>query len=413
MAEPRTHFLLRPRGIFALLALLIVAAVLFTPEPDIGSGSMRLTTYGADAYAARGVHDVMSRLGWTVERRRGPLRAPLDSTAVYAILDPPMPVSATEVGTLLAAVREGASALVVPTSGSSLADSLGVRQSGEFLSRLPVVEQDEDESGDDAAAAIAEAALDVGTFDRYLRPAPKSEEDTMPAFPRGAETLVSVRTRTRRDTADVTRPAVMALRIGRGRVLAIADASFLRNGVMREGNAAVLAVRMFEWLDSTRTAPVVFDEYHQGFGDADGMLDVMRDALLHTAPGRGFLQLVAAGLLLLLVYGVRPIAPVARRTIERRSPLEHVGALSRAYEQIGATRLATRRLVRGLRRRRPMGVASTLDDGAYLALLRARKPELETDIALLSTALRTPLPAAEWIKIGGAINNIERTIAQT
>jgi hypothetical protein len=413
MAESRTPFLLRPRGIFALLALLIVAAVLFTPEPDIGSGSMRLTTYGADAYAARGIHDVMARLGWKVERRRGLLRAPLDSTAVYAILDPPMPVSATEVGTLLAAVREGASALVVPASGSALADSLGVRQSGEFLSRLPVVEQDDDGSGDDAAAAIAEAALNVGTFDRYLRPVPRSEEDTTPAFPQRAEALVSVHTRTRRDTAETTRPAIMALHIGRGRVLAIADASFLRNGVLRDGDAAVLAVRIFEWLSPDRTAPVVFDEYHQGFGDQDGMLDVVRDALLHTAVGRGFLQLVAAGLLLLLVYGVRPIAPFARRTIERRSPLEHVGALSRAYEQIGATRLATRRLVRGLRRRRPMGVASSLDDDAYLALLRTRKPELEADVALVHSALHTPLPAADWVNVGGAIHNIERTIAQT
>jgi hypothetical protein len=413
MAEPRTPFLLRPRGIFALLALLVLVAVLFTPEPDIGSGSMRLTTFGADAYAARGVHDVMARLGWQVERRRAPLRAPLDTAAVYAILDPPIPVSATEVSALLAAVRSGASALVVPTSGSALADSLGVRQSGAILSQLPVVEHEGHGSEDDAAPAITRAARKLETFDRYLRPVPRSEEDTTPEFPTGAQALVSVRTRARRSTPEEVHPAMMALRVGRGRVLAISDASFLRNGAVREGDAAVLAVRMFEWLDPTRSAPVVFDEYHQGFGQEDSMPIVIRDALLHTAAGRAFLQVAAAGLLLLLVYGVRPIAPTARRTIERRSPLEHVGALSRAYEQIGATRLATRRLVRGLRRRRPMGVASSLDDDAYLALLRARKPQLEADVELVRSALHTPLPAVEWVRVGRAIHNIERTIAQS
>jgi hypothetical protein len=281
------------------------------------------------------------------------------------------------------------------------------------MSRLPVVAPEGGEHEGDAASGIADAARRVGAFNRYLRPVPRSEADTAPAFPRGAAALVQIRTRARRGGGESVQPAMMELRVGRGRVLAVADADFLRNGAVRDGDAAVLAVRIFEWLDPSHAAPVVFDEYHQGFGEQDGMLGVIRDALFHTAPGRTFLQLVAAGLLLLLVYGVRPIAPVARRAIERRSPLEHVGALSRAYEQIGATRLATRRLVRGLRRRRPMGIAGTLDDDAYLALLRTRKPELDADVGLLHAALHTPLPSAEWVYVGGAIQNIERTIAQS
>ena len=142
------------------------------------------------------------------------------------------------------------------------------------------------------------------------------------------------------------------------------------------------------------------------------MPGAIRDALLHTAPGRAFLQLVVAGLILLLVYGVRPIAPVRRRSIERRSPLEHVGALARAYQQAEATRLATQRLVRGLRRRRPLGATGALDDESYLSLVSSRKPELAEDVDRVRAALAKPLPAAEWVVVGGAIDHIERTIAQ-
>jgi hypothetical protein len=142
------------------------------------------------------------------------------------------------------------------------------------------------------------------------------------------------------------------------------------------------------------------------------MPGAIRDALLHTAPGRAFLQLVAAGLILLLVYGVRPIAPLKRRSIERRSPLEHVGALARAYQQTEATRTSTQRLLRGLRRRRPLGATGSLDDESYLSLVSSRKPELAADVDRVRAALARPLPAAEWVAVGAAIDHIERTIAQ-
>ena len=154
------------------------------------------------------------------------------------------------------------------------------------------------------------------------------------------------------------------------------------------------------------------DEYHQGFGVHENMPRAIRDALFHTAPGRVVVQLVAAGLILLLVYGVRPIAPLKRRSVERRSPLEHVGALARAYQQSGATRAGTQRLLRGLRRRRPLGATGALDDESYLSLVISRKPELADEVELVRAALVRPAQASEWVAVGSAIDHIERTIAQ-
>lgn len=399
MAERRAERWLRPRFIFLFVALLLLGTLIFAPAGDLGDYASSLTSYGPRPFGARGIHDVAARLGWRVERRLTPFDSAMGADATYLILNPPIPLSATEVSSLLGAVRSGARALVVPIAGSPLADSLGVHVTGMSAFGLRIVGQpDESASRGDAAAAVATAAEELDNFAFALA--------TDSGFAGDATTLVRVQG----DSTPL--PAVMSLRLGRGSIVALSDPGFLRNANVRDGAAAVFAVRLFEWLDPAHRGPLVFDEYHQGFGSRQSMPRTIRDALVHTAPGRAFLQLVAAGLILLLVYGVRPIAPQRRRTIERRSPLEHVGALARAYQQMEATRLGTRRLLRGLRRRRPLGAAGALDDESYLSLISSRKPELAGDVDRVRAALVTPVPAAEWVAVGGAIDHIERTIAQ-
>ncbi len=394
---------LRPRYVFAALALLVLIAALFTRPAEEGANVARLTTFGTDPAAARGIYEVIGRLGWPVARRRSVFRAPLDSATIYVILAPVLEPSATEVGALLDAVRRGARLVVSPGPGTPLADSLGLQGSPFSTFDLDVVP-----SARGVAPAVERAAKGVGSFRHVLEPVRRSAADTAPVFPAGTLTLVQVR---RGDAPrDPISPTIMARRIGRGVVLAIADPHFLRNRVVRRGPAAVLAVRLLEWLDPSGRTPVVFDEYHQGFGTRDQLVAVVGRAVVRTAPGRGLLHLVVAGIVLLLAIGVRPIAPRPRTRIARRSPLEHVGALSRAYEQIEATRLATARLVRGLRRRHPLGVHAE-DDDQYLAVLGARQPALAADVELLRTALRRPLPATEWVAVGGAIHHIERTLS--
>lgn len=399
MAERRTERWLRPRYIFPLLALIVLATILFTPAAQTGAGAGRLTSYDAQPFGARAIYEVAARLGWRVERGRLPFSAPMSDSATYLLLQPPIELSATEVSALLGAVRAGAGAIVVPIEHTPLADSLGVRQSMVSPYGLRIVGLADGVRPDDSTgAAIARAAAPLGRFDRSLVPAP--------SFLPSSATLVRVR------RGSATHPAVMAVRMGAGRIIVLADPGFLRNAAVRDHDAAVLAIRIFEWLDPEHERPLVFDEYHQGFGAHQSMPRAVRDALLFTPPGRALLQLLAAGLLLLLVYGVRPIAPRTHRAMERRSPLEHVGALSRAYQQVEATRLATSRLLRGLRRRRPLGAAGTMDDEGYLSAVSARKPELAHDVALLRRALARPMPAAEWIAVGDAIDHIERTITQ-
>jgi hypothetical protein len=399
MAERRGTRWLRPRYIFALAALVMVATFLFTPAGDVGAYSSAITTFSARPYGARGVYEVSERLGWQVERRVTSLDTTLDSHATYLILAPPIALTAVEVGSLMRAVRSGAGALVSPAAGTPLADSLGVHRT-ELIAFGAAVVDSADSIGvrTAEAKAIADAAAEAGMFDYALDPDSNMKWS--------ATTMVRV------EDDDEELPAMMSLQVGSGQVVVLADPTYLRNLNARGGASTLFAIRTFEWLDPDRDRPLVFDEYHQGFGERESMPGAIRDALLHTAPGRAFVQLAIAGLLLLLVYGVRPIAPVKRRSIERRSPLEHVGALARAYQQTEATRTSTQRLLRGLRRRRPLGATGTLDDESYLSLLSSRKPELAADVDRVRTALATKLPAEEWVAVGAAIDHIERTIAQ-
>ncbi|MGH7646854.1 MAG: DUF4350 domain-containing protein, partial [Gemmatimonadaceae bacterium] len=113
MADRRLDRWLRPSIVLPVLGALLLAAVLFSPGGDTGGAlDTRLTTFGTNPFGAKAMYDVFKRLGWTVDRRRSAFRAPMDSSATYLVLDPPIDPSATEVSALLDAVRRGATIVV-------------------------------------------------------------------------------------------------------------------------------------------------------------------------------------------------------------------------------------------------------------------------------------------------------------
>src|SRR5690606_14063328 len=126
-------------------------------------------------------------------------------------------------------------------------------------------------------------------------------------------------------------------------------------------------------------------------------------------PGRMLLQIGAAGLLLLVAVGARPVRPRPPTRIERRSPLEHVHALARAYEAVGLVVRAARLLGRGLRRRHG-GHGAPRDEVAYLNALALRHPALAADIATVAAALDRDRTTPDAAAVAAAIHNIERTM---
>jgi hypothetical protein len=106
------------------------------------------------------------------------------------------------------------------------------------------------------------------------------------------------------------------------------------------------------------------------------------------------------------------LVPRATDRIERRSPLEHVDALARAYRAVGATRTATARLVHGVRRRveQSLGGQRGVSDDAFLAWARERAPARATDVDLVRQALEKPVSRRELEVVGQALRRLETSL---
>ncbi|HUF27890.1 MAG TPA: DUF4350 domain-containing protein [Gemmatimonadaceae bacterium] len=389
--------LLAPRVVFTVMAALILLTIVLTPPGEMGEREAHLTSYSVEPWGARGFHDAAARLGWPVERRLTPLRESLDTGAIYVVLAPMVDLTAREVNHLLEAVRGGAGLLFAPPLGSSpLADSLGITGTSYSFRGL------ETDPEPPRASPWAEHFADLydGTARRAVRIRGPLHDDAQ-VFVQGRGAI--------NDTTDA--PVVVGLPFGDGHVAVVADPELMRNDFIRHDRYGVLPIRLLEWLAPGERPPVVFTEYHQGFGRQPSLWRAMRMLLVEMPEGRVLLQLLVALLLLVVAAGTRAIVPRPRRRVERRSPLEHVGALARAYEQVEATRLATRRLVHGLRRRRATGAARALGDESFLAAVAARHPHLAPDVERTLAALERRIPPSELLAVGHSIDHIDRTLA--
>lgn len=417
--------------ILSAVAVLAVIFALFAPQDSSSSGP-NLSSYSVSLNGARGLYDVLQRLGYPVRRRTTSMSAsvsastyastsaPLDSTATYMVLRPSIPLTAVELNSLLAAVRHGATIVVTGDRGA-LNDSLGfkVQPTDRFQTISNTVV-----AGESTERKRPAATLGTGAFGA----------SALMAVPISATIALSSGAHTR-DTAfmwlvdsptygrDERRPApsralVIGRSFGRGHAIAVATGDLISNQLLRDGRPAIAIVRALEWTRGQRAAMggaapvsnIVFDEYHHGFGiHADPMAAVQR-ALVSTPLGRMALQAAVAAIVLIIAVGARPLSPTASREFPRRSPIEHVGALAQAYLQVDARRIGTDRLIQGLRRRHPLGVARSLPHDAYLAALRTQLPSTASDVNVVSAAMaQDSTKQSSFASVGAAVANIERT----
>lgn len=408
-AAPRQPWYVQPRIMLPIVAVVVLVVVLFTPEPSAGGNDQRLTSYSTRAPGVRMLYELAERLGWEVERART-VPLPLDSSSTIAVLAPPIPLRAREVHALLEHVRGGGSLLVVATRGAgSIADSLGLvsEGGGDSLTGPNSSRSCSSEAGTVGALLSG----DVARFAYYT--SLKFKEPPVGVV----DTLLSVRGT--RDKRGSIQPVVLGMALGEGRVVITSATFLLRNDMLRRCSTGldIIAVRSLEYLAATAgdSRQLVFDEYHQGYGQHAGSLPAILAEFAATRAGRVFYQLAGAGLLLLFAFAPRALPPREPPPPDRRSPLEHVDALARAYQQVGARKTATQRLVRGLRRRvhRNAAPSRAQADEQFLVQVEQRHPALRTDVALLRTALQQGASREQWTALPDALDRIEHTLTRT
>ncbi len=402
----------RPATVLPGVAGLALLAALFTPvESGARSGDPRISTLSDGPLGASLLHELAGRLGWTPERR---LRSgiPEDTLAIIAVLDPVLPLRSTEVHALLEHVRAGGRALVVAsTRQDNFLDSLHLKV-GPSGTMLPV---------ESKLRSCATGKVDARYTSLWF-----GDEAYMLTLqwtaPRPGElrTFVSATVESAKDQK-VARPTMVGFDYGAGRMVVSVDGDVFRNDAMRQCALGldVAAVRALEFLRDGGDAPrtrLVFDEYHQAHGAHPGSISAAVLFLGTSPSGRLLAQLALAGLLLLIALAPRTIAPRAETRVERRSPLEQVDALARAYAQVRATRTAAERLVHGARRRCERGLLrdrAPLSDDAWLERVGTRHPALRDDVALLRRALAEPLPPRTFATLGPALHRVEQTLTRS
>jgi hypothetical protein len=431
-----------------VLALIAIAALL-TPEVVGGrSGDDRLTTYSADAQGARLLYELAGRLGWHVERWSAGPEVIADSRTVVAVLDPAVPLGAIETHGLLQRVRAGAGLLYVMSGNSALNDSLHIKRNlfGGIYQPTAAGTADVPTAGasdtvrahrfdSDTSANAAADEDETETPTECAHAAPNGgglamwPDQTVRLWrfqwtrPRPVGTVIFARSvvdRQSRDTS-VARTAVAAagFTLGAGKVVLLSDPDLLRNDVLRACRFGldVVTARMLEFLaaGASRRHRLVFDEYHQGFGTHPGTLRAIVAFLARVPSGHVLLQAMLGGLVLLLALGPRALPPHDVERVERRSPLEHVGALAQAYARVGATRTATMRLLRGVRRRvergaERVGSRTAAESDTHFLEVAGAAPARTEDAALIRRALTAPLNPREFEAVGDALKRLEESL---
>jgi hypothetical protein len=339
--QPRTELALA----LGIVAALGAGAAALGVRRQTAADDPSRSTFVAGPRGARGYAEALERLGVRVERsrqrtRRVGLLTPERGT-LLAVLDPDRWLTRDDAAALAAYRRRG---------GDVLLAGEGARQAMQCYGYSP----DALRRGDSVTAPArgpADGARGPMRVSAVLIPWSWGADTTRsaaeqalgagcaPIRPIGVDTLAA---------ADDRRPVALRLTfdVG-GAALLVSDGGLFANRTLRDTPAGEFALGLVVG----RYRTVRFDEAAHGFG-AGGSLRRALGGWVRSSPwGWVLVQLAAAGVLALLVSGIRfgpPRAAIVRR---RRSPLEHVRALATALAAARGHALAVRLLVQGLRRR--------------------------------------------------------------
>jgi hypothetical protein len=361
-------------GLAVALAVSAVLVALLTPRDawvalDERRSSLRTTRDGVAAWSRS-----LARLDVPVSARFASYTDEEPRGAAIVLLEPLLPLSAAEVGTLLQWVRGGGTLVYSPAFNSVLSDSLGVS-----ASLVEDLEPSADREGSLVPhrwtqGVVGDADVDVWV----LEPDSIRKPEWVPLA-----------------TAGSGRAATLAwMPVGAGGVLALAEGAVLSNETLAESTLPVVVTRALADVAEAGDT-VFFDEYHQGLDGRSGLVGEVVGMAADSRAGRAAMHLALAGVVLLFATA-RPFgAPAPPPEGRRRSPLEHVDALGRIYEIAGSERSVARRLVHGAARRVGMRARTDQDEEEVIEGWRSQ-PHLRAaaDLALAASR-RDPLDLSE------------------
>ncbi|MHC4821312.1 MAG: DUF4350 domain-containing protein [Planctomycetota bacterium] len=357
----------RTDGILALgLVIALVAGVVILGT--VGSRGadpfeVRRSSYLTTPTGTKGLHDLLTELGYDVRRHRDDLSRVPGDAGTLLMLSPPVAVGRDEIRGIISWV-EGGGTLVLGLGGGRM------RPLATAANRT-------------SPAAALPRALGV-----WAQPTPVTQVNVRPqGFLKGAVRRVRFRggyalagpALHRTDLVPlVTSPhgvVAMELPRARGRILVFADDTPFTNRTIRHPDNAQMLVRLLAPQDDPR--PILFDETHQGYGRDRDAATRLASALSETGLFVVMLQAALAAAAMLYLTGRRFGAPMPPSRARRRSAVEAAEALGQAYRSAAATGLAAATVAAGARRRAAprIGIPPTIPPAEFRSrLVRSRHP---------------------------------------
>ncbi len=356
-------------GLFLFLSVLLAN---LSPPKNSDPVAQRPSTFFTDPTGARALLLVMRRLLPSAEQWRRPFpmlpRHGFDSASSLIVADPKIPLGESEFESLNRWLAAGGQLILLSRNGWPLRSGFGADNKSSEQAENPRGESNDEtdaESDQRAATFLSRYAPAL----RWMKPANfRVEQASGSSVPAADVKLRWQRSFTEVDgiktiAAAANQTLAVEIKVGQGRIVAIADPTMASNGALRRSDNAVWLVSLVAGWGNGR---VLFDEYHHGFG-AKRSAASLAWAFSKTPWGWCLWQIVAAGLLYTFVYRRRFGRVSEPPTFERSSPLDLVDARAGIFRAAHAQRLATQLIMQNLSQELSQAHGRTID----VATLRA------------------------------------------
>lgn len=332
------------RILIVLFIVVIACAIVFTPRNQDSSSDQFETVPSRSTYSVRpggckALYLALQESGYAVSRLRGPWTDLPRPPAVLISLSPPMDPTEKEWDALALWLRDGGFLIIASPQGG-----------GNFV---PESKRAWTSIATTVNSGILSGVMHLGT---YSDPTHLNPFDPPRRLHLWDNATPLVNDRDRKVASYVTRD--------RGATLILQAPEIAANdGVARDDNLRFLVNAI-----GPPTRPIVFDEFHHGYGEASGVWSYMS-----TSVRFGLIVLGIGGLILLWAMSRRMGAPLPEPVVVHERS-EYVDSMAWLLKRANATRLVARLWQRRLRHRlaRELG-ASAQDDLASLAPANAAK----------------------------------------
>ncbi len=396
---------LRPDVIAALAIVLVLgfgAVILGSRHAKTTDSDRRASSFVPGPQGVRALAEALGRLDVTVERFRR-RTALLDDLAegeapLLMLLDPSMPLDVLEATQLTRFVNQGGHLLLAGPGARAATRCFGyVLQGDRFVGtprELSPFGGDPWVDGPRTAlwltASEGEVVVDSsGLSDAFV------SRCGMP-MPDAVDTLL-----VNADSA----PVMLRLHVAGSSVYLASDAVVFTNRSLRDTEAGPYLLALL----AGRYPRVVFDEYHHGFGGGGSMMAVVLDWMKRTPWGWALWQLLAVATVALAMAAFRFGPAFSPQGRSRRSPLEHVRALSAALAAARGHDVAVRLMIEGLRRRlSPRGQALRSDVVPWVDRLaeNVRTPASREAVHTLQQLMRGPVRTDGVLRAANAVEDV-------